>query len=174
MIDKPNHSIVFETERLFLRKMTLNDVDNLQRIFSDPIAMQYYPKMLDRDETKEWIQRILNAYAEHQAGLWACHLKSTGEFVGQCGLIFQPDVDGKDEVEVGYLFVREFWGQGLATEAARGSMKYAREKLGFTRLISLIRPENIPSIRVAERNGLVPEKEIMRKGYKHFVYVSRQ
>lgn len=172
MIDKSQYRIVFETERLFLRKITLNDVDNLQRIFSDAITMQYYPKMLDRDETTEWIQRILNMYAKHNAGLWACHLKSTGEFVGQCGLIFQSDVDGKDEIEVGYLFVREFWHQGFATEAAQTSMKYAREKLGFTRLISLLRPENTPSIRVAERNGLVPEKEIMRKGYKHFVYVS--
>lgn len=163
---------VFETARLFLRKITENDVDNLQLIFSDPIAMQYYPKTFDVDETKAWIQRILNNYAQHGAGLWACHLKSTGEFVGQCGLFFQPDIDGRDEVEVGYLFVRKFWHQGFATEAALGTMKHAREKLGFTRLVSLIRPENKPSIRVAERNGLVPEKEIDRKGYKHIIYIS--
>jgi Acetyltransferase (GNAT) domain/Domain of unknown function (DUF4037) len=73
---------------------------------------------------------------------------------------------------VGYLFVRRFWHQGLATEAARGTMKYAREQLGYNRLISLIRPENMPSRRVAGRNDLVPEKEITYKGYKHLVYVS--
>lgn len=168
------NEIVFETERLFLRKMTENDVDHLQKIFSDPIAMQYYPKTFDLDETRAWIKKILSNYEEHGAGLWACHLKSTDEFVGQCGLFFQPDIDGRDEVEVGYLFVRQYWHQGLATEAALGTIKYAREKLGYIRLISLIRPENTSSIRVAERNGLVPEKEIIRKGWRHIVYVSEQ
>lgn len=171
-MNMPNEHIVFETDRLFLRKMTMDDVENLQKIFSDPIAMQYYPKTFDIEETKAWIQRVLINYEKHGAGLWACHLKSTGEFVGQCGLFFQPDIDGQDEVEVGYLFVRRFWYQGLATEAARGTMKYAREQLGRNRLISLIRPENMPSRRVAGRNGLVPEKEITYKGYKHLVYVS--
>jgi RimJ/RimL family protein N-acetyltransferase/predicted nucleotidyltransferase len=164
--------IVFETERLFFRKMTMDDVKNLQKIFSDPIAMQYYPKTFDVEETKKWIQRLLNNYEKHGSGLWACHLKSTGEFVGQCGLFFQSNIDGQDEVEVGYLFVRKFWRQGLATEAASGTMKYARTKHGCNRLISLIRPENIPSRRVAGRNGLVPEKEITYKGYQHLVYVS--
>jgi RimJ/RimL family protein N-acetyltransferase/predicted nucleotidyltransferase len=164
--------VVFETDRLFLRKMTMDDVDHLQKIFSDPIAMQYYPKTFDIDETKAWIQQVLNNYEKHGAGLWACHLKSTGEFVGQCGLFFQPNIDGRDEVEVYYLFVRKFWHQGLATEAAYGTMKYAREKLGIKRLISLIRPENIPSRRVAGRNNMVPEKEYMHKGMKHIVYVN--
>jgi RimJ/RimL family protein N-acetyltransferase len=59
--------------------------------------MQYYPKTFDIEETKTWIQRVLNNYEKHGAGLWACHLKSTGEFVGQCGLFFQPDIDGQDE-----------------------------------------------------------------------------
>ncbi|HAU0297535.1 TPA: GNAT family N-acetyltransferase [Legionella pneumophila] len=167
-----SYEIVFETDRLFFRKITMMDVENLQKIFSDPITMQYYPKIFNIEETKAWIQRVLNNYDKHGAGLWACHLKSTDEFVGQCGLFFQPNIDGQDEVEIGYLFVRKFWHQGLATEAACGTMNYAREKLGYKRLISLIRPENIPSRRVAGRNGFVPEKEITYKGYKHLVYVN--
>jgi RimJ/RimL family protein N-acetyltransferase len=67
--------VVFETDRLFLRKMTMDDVDHLQKIFSDPIAMQYYPKTFDMDETKAWIQRVLNNYEKHGAGLWACHFR---------------------------------------------------------------------------------------------------
>lgn len=170
---KPNnYQIIFETKRLFLRHMTEEDVDNLQQIFSDPIAMQFYPKTFDIEETKDWISRVLTSYQNNNFGLWICHLKETGEFVGQCGLILQYDIDGRDEIEVGYLFVRKFWHQGLATEAAKGSMDYARREFGYTRLISLIRPENLPSRRVAERNGLVPEKEVDYKGYKHIVYVS--
>ncbi|RDI39060.1 GNAT family N-acetyltransferase [Aquicella lusitana] len=167
-----SHEIITESCRLYLRKLTLDDIPNLLKIFADPIAMQYYPNTLNMEETQAWIERVLNNYRLHNAGLWACHLKATDEFVGQCGLHFQKNIDGRDEVEVGYLFVRQFWHQGLATEAAKATMDYAREKLGFRRLISLIRPENLPSRRVAERNGMVPEKEIEFKGYKHIVYVS--
>lgn len=163
---------VFETERLFLREFTENDVENLQKIFSDPITMKYYTRTFSMEETKSWLKQVLDNYKQYSAGLWACHLKASGEFVGQCGLHFQKNIDGRDEVEVGYLFVREFWHQGYATEAAKGTMSYARKNLGFTRLVSLIRPENMPSRRVAERNGLIPEKEVMYKGLKHIVYVS--
>lgn len=102
--------------------------------------------------------------------MWACHLKETGEFVGICGLHYHPDIDGQEEFEIGYLFVRKFWHQGLATEAAKAVEEYLKAK-GFKRLISLVRPENKPSQRVAERNGLKPEKEIVYKGFKHTVYV---
>lgn len=60
------------------------------------------------------------------------------------------NIDGHEEIEVGYLFVRKFWHQGLATEAARGTMSYAREKLGYKRLASLIRPENMPFLYISE------------------------
>jgi RimJ/RimL family protein N-acetyltransferase len=166
------NEIVFETDRLIFRCLTEDDVDNLQKIFSDPVAMQYFPKTFNVEETKAWIQTVFTHYEKHGAGLWACHLRSTKEFVGQCGLYFQSNIDGQDEVEVGYHFVRKFWHQGLATEAAKGVMQYARKKLGFKRLISIIRPENMPSRRVAGRNGFVPEKEITYKGNKAIVYVS--
>lgn len=155
-----------------MRTMTMDDAAHLQKIFSDPIAMQFYPKTFDLEETKAWIQRVLNNYQKHGAGMWACFLKENGEFVGQCGLHFQENLDGRDEVEVGYLFVRKYWNQGLATEAARGVMEYARKKLGYNRLISLVRPENLPSKRVAEKNGLLPEKEVIYKNYKHIVFAS--
>ncbi|MCI0382428.1 MAG: GNAT family N-acetyltransferase [Chlamydiae bacterium] len=166
---KKKFEIVFKTKRMFLRKVTPENIENMQQIFSDPITMQYYPKVLNREETKEWIDKILYNYHTHGAGLWACHLKDSKEFVGICGLNF-PIVDGNEEVEVGYLFVRKFWNRGLATEAAKDTVEYAKKKLKLKRIISLIRPENIPSKRVAEKNGLIPEKEVMHKGYRHIVY----
>jgi [ribosomal protein S5]-alanine N-acetyltransferase len=57
-----NNDIVFETDRLFFRKMTMDDVENLQKIFSDPVAMQYYPKTFDIEKTKTWIQRVLTFF----------------------------------------------------------------------------------------------------------------
>ncbi len=166
--------VVLETERLALRKMTAEDVDNLQLIFGDPVAMFFYEKTLTREETKRWIDKILNNYETRGAGLWACDLKSTGEFVGQCGLNFQPNIDGQEEVEISYLFLRKYWSQGFATEAAKAVMDYARQHLGLHRIISLVRPENLPSRRVAEKNGFAIEKEVLYKGIKHIVYVSTE
>jgi ribosomal-protein-alanine N-acetyltransferase len=154
---------VLETERLILRQMCFNDIDNLLQIFSDPGAMRYYPSTKSREETAAWIDWNMRSYRENGFGLWAATLKDSAEFVGQCGLVAQ-EVDGRQEVEIGYLFVRRFWGRGLATEAARASRDYGINRLGYGRLISLIDPENMASRRVAEKVGMELEKEIEKWG----------
>jgi len=161
---------VLETERMVLRKLCQDDVDHLQRIFSDPETMRYYPGTKEVEETKRWIEKQLASYKQQGYGLWACHLKETGEFVGQCGLLFWEDIAGEEEVEIGYLFVRQHWKKGLATEAAKACLKYARKTLGRNRLISLIKPENSPSRAVAERMGMEVEKEAEVKGVQALVY----
>lgn len=103
-------------------------------------------------------------------GFFYCALQKTNEFVGICGLLQQKDVEGRDEIEVGYLFIQEYWGKGLATEAAKTCMEYGFHTLSFKRIISLIEPENIASIRVAEKNGLHKEKTIAYKERKASVY----
>jgi RimJ/RimL family protein N-acetyltransferase len=144
---------------MFLRQFTRDDVDNLLGIFSDSIAMQYYPSTKSREETEEWIYRNLESYQKYGIGLWAAILKDSNEFAGQCGLVVQR-VDGKTEIEIGYLFLRKYWGQGLATEAALACRNYGFTSLNFTRLISLINPNNMPSRRVAEKIGMTLEKEV--------------
>lgn len=89
--------------------------------------------------------------------------------IGDCGPVWQ-EVEGMRELEIGYHIRRDHWGRGYATEAARAAMAYAFEKFPVERLISLIRPENLPSRRVAEKNGLVIDREIDWKGIRHFVY----
>jgi RimJ/RimL family protein N-acetyltransferase len=160
---------VLETERLILRRMALSDVDNLLGIFSDPVAMRYYPGTRDRQETIGWIEWTLGNYERDGIGLWVAILKETGEFAGQCGLVVQ-EVDGRREVEIGYLFLRRCWGRGLATEAARACRNHGFDRLGYDRLISLIRPDNLPSRRVAERVGMTLEQEIERRGMRMCVY----
>ena len=144
---------------MFLRQLTRDDVDNLLGIFSDFIAMQYYPNTKSREETEEWICRNLESYQKYGIGLWAAILKDSNEFAGQCGLVVQR-VDGKTEIEIGYLFLRKYWGQGLATEAALACRNYGFTSLNFTRLISLINPNNRQSRRVAEKIGMALEKEV--------------
>jgi RimJ/RimL family protein N-acetyltransferase len=131
--------------------------------------MRYFPRTLDEEAMRAWIERNLKRYEQYGHGLWAVILKETGAFTGDCGLMWQ-DVDDVEELEVGYHFNKAFWGRGLATEAARGCMEYARAQLGRERIISLIRPENLPSRRVAERNGLQIEQEVFWRGYQHYVY----
>ncbi len=169
MPDKQEDHIL-ETNRMLIRRIREDDVDLLARILSDPETMRYYPSALEREGVEAWIARRLHRYQEHGTGLWACFLKDGDEFVGQCGLEVQH-VDGVDELEVGYLFVRKYWGLGLATEAARGCLTYAFEILRRPRVIALIRPENTPSIRVAERLGMHAEKQTMHNNVLHSVYV---
>lgn len=97
-------------------------------------------------------------------------MKETGEFLGLYDLPPQ-NPNGKEEVEVGYLFVRKHWGHGYATEATLACMKYGFEALGLKRIISLIDPNHKKSIAVAERNGLKRESETFYKGRKALIYV---
>jgi [ribosomal protein S5]-alanine N-acetyltransferase len=92
--------------------------------------------------------------------LWATIHKSDDRLIGRCGLLAW-DLEGRKETEVGYMIAREFWGRGLATEAARAIRDYGFERLGFERLISLIRPENERSQRVAIKNGMRHERDVM-------------
>src|SRR6185436_17997483 len=106
--------------------------------------------------------------------LWLATDRATGEPVGQIGVVRQT-VKGADETEVGYLLARAFWGQGLATEAARACRDHALQALGRSRVISLIRPENLPSCRVAERMGMRVADRTPHWGFDHLVYaISRE
>ena len=159
---------VLETERMVLRRMTMSDVDDLMGIFSDPVAMRHYPATKSRTEAEEWVRWTLGSYREHGFGQWVAILKETDEFAGQCGLTVQ-EVEGTEEVEIGYLFLRRFWGRGLATEAARAVKEYGFA-LGYPRLVSIIDPHNIASQRVAVKTGLALEKEVWKWNKKVCVY----
>lgn len=160
---------IIETGNLLLREITHRDSDELASILCDAETMKFYPRPLDLSEIAGWIDRVLGRYALHGHGLWAVILKSERRLIGDCGLMIQ-EVEGVDELEVGYQFNRHYWGRGYATEAARACMDYASDILGRSRIISMIRPENVPSRRVAERNGLSIEKLIFWRGYDHYVY----
>lgn len=95
----------------------------------------------------------MQRYTQHGFGLWALVLKESSELIGDCGLVVQ-DVEGVEEVEIGYHVRRDWWGQGLATEAAQACRNYGFNQLGFNKLISLIHPANIASRRVAQKNGM--------------------
>jgi RimJ/RimL family protein N-acetyltransferase len=160
-----------ETERLRLRPYTLDDLDALFEILGDPETMTYYPEPYSRDRTLGWIENNVRRYEVDGFGLWAMELRETGGFVGDCGPAVR-EVDGQREVEIGWHVNRAWWNRGLATEAARACAEYCFSALGLERVISLIRPENLPSRRVAEKIGMIIEREVDWHGYRHLVYVA--
>jgi ribosomal-protein-alanine N-acetyltransferase len=131
--------------------------------------MRFYPVPLDQTAVANWIERNRRRYEKDGFGLWAMISKSSGELIGDCGLIRQV-VDETEEVEIGYHVRRDWWRNGLATEAARACRDYGFAQLLVDRLISLIRPENQPSRRVAEKNGMSVWKEITWREFPHVVY----
>lgn len=160
---------ILETPRVILRELAPEDADALARVISDPETMRHYPAPFDRAGVEEWIARNRERYARDGHGLWGMVLKTNGELVGDCGLILQ-EVEGENLVEIGYHLRRDLWGQGLAPESARACRDYGFARLGVDRLISLIRPENFPSRRVAEKNGLTLWKTVVWRGLPHCVY----
>ncbi len=148
----------------------MEDLDDLLRIFSDPKVMQSFGGLLfDRARMRQWLLRNLDHQDRYGYGLFSVILKASGELVGDCGLEHTV-VDGSPEVEIGYDFLSEYWGRGLATEAASAVRDYAFGSLRLHRVISLIRPDNPASIRVAEKIGMIKEKECVRDDQPYHVY----
>ena len=145
---------IFETKRLLLRKLTPNDVAATKNI----------------DEIKEWISLVQKSYDHYGYGPWALIHKFSNQFLGYCGLCVQEDIDGNDEIEILYGLIRQNWGKGYATEAATRVYEYGKNRFGIKRFVSLIEPENIRSIKVAEKIGMEPRNNINRWGRKYCVY----
>jgi ribosomal-protein-alanine N-acetyltransferase len=166
---------MLETERLILRPFTLDDLNDLAAICGDPVVMRFYPASWTREEARAFIEGQIEAERREGWSLRAVVHKEDGRFIGFCGLKRQV-VEGVEEVEVGYMLDQAYWGRGLAPEAARAWLAFARERLHLTRVISLIRPENTPYIRVAEKNGLRYERDVIfgRGGFRHRVYVAEE
>ncbi len=164
---------ILQTQRLSLRKFVPEDVNALAAILCDPETMRYYPVSFDYAAVVDWIVRNRARYVNDGYGLWAMILNSTGELIGDCGLVCQT-VDGTDQVEIGYHVRRNQWGQGYATEAARACRDYGFANLKVDKLVSLIRPENIASCRVAEKNGMTIWKEVTRVNLLHYVYAIKR
>jgi RimJ/RimL family protein N-acetyltransferase len=163
-------STILETARLSLREMTLDDLDFIAAMLADPEVMRFYPKCYTREESEAWVRRQLDRYARHGHGFWLVLDRGSRQPVGQVGLVLQR-VEGIEEPEVAYMIHRPFWRRGLATEAAAGTRDHAFDVRGLPRVISLIRPENVPSQGVARKLGMEPgERTVMHGGFPHLVF----
>jgi ribosomal-protein-alanine N-acetyltransferase len=161
--------IRLETPRTFLRDILGNDADFLLRMMGDPEVMRFYPKPADARDVRDFINRMRNSYREDGCGLWLVVDRESGEPLGRVGLLRQH-VNGTDEFEIGYMIHRPFWRRGFATEAALAVREYAFGERKLPRVISLIRPENLPSQGVARKLGMDIVGRWDHAGVTHHVF----
>lgn len=168
---------ILETERLRLRRMREEDYDDLCFMLRDREVMYAYEHAFEEEEAHEWLKRQLDRYETYGFGLWAVILKESGEMIGQCGITMQ-DCDGRQVMEVGYLFRKEFWHHGYAAEAAGACKEYAFEELDAREVYSIIRVNNAPSRAVAERNGMTVRGSFVKHYYgmdmEHLIYAAER
>ena len=146
----------------------MSDVVAMTAVFGDPEVMRFGDGVKSAAWVRDWLsQRIDEADETPGTSPWAVEKKDGFEAIGYCGLFSFPDIGGQPEIEVGYRLARRFWGHGYATEAVRAVRDYAFSGLNISRLIAMIDPGNVASIRVAEKAGFRYEKDVMLEGYTH-------
>ena len=158
--------IMIETNRLILRLMNENDIDDILKIFTDKNVMKSFDlQSFNREQMKKWVDRNLNHQNKYGYGLFSVILKSNQELIGDCGLE-HTEFEEKPCVEIGYDFLSKYWNQGYATEAAKAVKDYAIEKLNIDSksICSFIRKNNKASQRVSEKIGMQKIKEYKAYG----------
>jgi len=174
--------VAIETERLLLRRPRPDDLDDFAAAFSDPEVMQFLGdgSTVTREQTEASIRRWLERWDADGIGLCSMEIRATGQVAGRTGFLVWDTADWttstlagageRAEVEIGWTVAREYWGNGYATEAALALRDWGVAERGLSRLISLIRPDNVRSVRVAEKIGESFEREIALMGQPALLY----
>jgi len=158
-----------ETERLILRSLSEEDVDVMAQLFANPDFMRFSLGVFtERKKTVAFIEKVMGWDRAGMPSQFAVVSRDAHAVIGYCGFHHHPEVPG--EVEIGYRLHPDYWNRGLITEAARAVRDHAFADLKLPRVISLVHPENIPSRRVAEKNGMKVEREITFRGFPTLVY----
>lgn len=159
---------MIETERLLLRKFTFDDLDKLVEVRSDPEVARYIggEKIMDRERNARGLEYYIRSFEELGYGMMAMHWKETGEMIGWCG--FQP-LEDSGEIEVSYGMAREFWGKGIAYEAALACMQNGFEK-GLERIVAVASPENNNSWGIMKKLGMTYEGNRFHYGHDLVFY----
>ena len=152
--------VILNTERLQLRRFQPEDLPQLYALYRDPEIRNYYPDgTRSLEQTKEELDWFLHGHPRHpELGLWATVERSSGEFLGRCGLL-PWHIQGRDEVELAFMIKKERWREGLATEASQGIIRHAHQVLGLRRLVCLVMPGNEASAGVAQKVGMSFERD---------------
>ena len=164
---------VLQTPRLILRSFTEGDLDEMSALMANEDFMRFSLGVFSREQTAAFLEKVRARDRNDLPSPFGVIFRPEGRLIGYCGF-FPQIVDEIEELEIGYRLHPDYWGQGLATEAARAVRDYGFEELKLPRLISLIHSENLPSRRVAEKNGMTLEKETVFRGFPTSVFGIRR
>lgn len=154
---------VLETERLALRRFTLDDAEFAYALVNDPAWIQHVGdrNVKSLEDARGYLTKgPMSMYEKSGFGMWVVTLQSTGEAIGTCGLI---ERDSLEDVDIGFAFLPQFRGHGYAWESAKAVLEYGRAK-GLERIVAIVSPANRPSIRILERLGMRFERMIIMPG----------
>ena len=169
--------MVWESERLYARRLTPEDYRECCALLQDAGVMYAYEHAFSDAEVQEWLDRQIARYAADGFGLWALVRREDGAVIGQAGLTMQ-ECGGKRLPEIGYLLKYRHWHKGYASEAAIACRNYAFSVLNAKWICSIVKEDNFASQQVAKRVGMKPEKEFMATYYngpvKHLLYSVRR
>lgn len=145
--------ILFETERLYLRRVSVDDFETCFQLDSNPEVMRYIRSPFDRDEFMTFFDDRLKAYDTPLIGLgrWMAFEKITNDFVG---IFMLKSLEDSPEVEVGYRMHQQYWGKGYATEITTALLSYGFDTVGLSLIVAIAQPANVGSWRVMEKCGL--------------------
>jgi ribosomal-protein-alanine N-acetyltransferase len=163
--------VILETDRLLVREYVEEDAEALFKLNSDPKVLRFLPdeRLLNVEQARQiLIDHPIADYRKYGFGRGACILKSTGEQIGFAGLKYLEELG---EVDVAFRLMPTHWGQGLATEASLASVRFGFADLGLKRIIGLVTPENIASVRVLEKTGLRYAETVTFWGHQFSKYV---
>ena len=154
---------ILRTENVIVREITVSDVDRLYEIYSDADVVRYIENLYENREeeirfTKDYIS---NQYRFYEYGMWIVESANTNEIIGRAGIFDRADEEYK---EIGFVFAKEYWGRGYATETLKAIIKYAHEEFEVDTLIAHVMSENVWSKRLLESLGFVYEKDTVVEG----------
>lgn len=151
---------ILETPRLYLREFTIDDAQNLIDLNSNPNVFRYTGDgpVRDLEEAKRILTDIIFPQYKNKLGRWAVHLKSNDEFIGWCGLKFIAE---NNEIDLGYRFFEIHWGKGYATESAKATLNHGVNILKLKNIIARAAKDNVASISVLKKLGMVYLKDDM-------------
>lgn len=162
-----------QTPRLTLSRMSANDLDNLTRMHLDPRVMATLGGVRSAETTRQWLEHQLDHWRQYGYGLWLARERETGQFAGRGGL-HRVEINGREEVEVGYSFLADYWGCGLATELVRASIHAAFTILNIPNLVCFTPTTNFASQRVMQKAGFRYERDCVYKDMPHVLYRLRR
>jgi len=153
--------LICQTSRLLVREFTMDDLEPLTAMHLDPEVCRFIG-LRTPEQTRSGLIEWITAYRSRGFAKWAVVSRETGQLIGRCG-VTPEEYEEISEPELGWTFARAHWGLGYATEAAAAVMNHWFEVLKFPRIISLIDPQNVASQRVAERIGMIFERQVQWK-----------